>query len=182
MQVYYASLDIFTCYDPNTHILCHDSSLSHKLRQLYLRFFEKNQPPFNLEDLFQLLSHHITESTPFILLGWVCEWVRGLFAEEIQNFIGREFSRHEEEMKRINYSRGNSMSAIKEKYANPLSNSTSLPRTQDNMLMLNNKESFYGLITEELTRYYKWLPLDLDLGFIKPLRKFHSKGNEFEKD
>lgn len=82
-------------------------------------------------------------------------------------------------MKRINYSRGNSTSAIKEKYTNLFSNSTSLPRAQDNMLMLTNKESFYGLITEELTRYYKSLPLDLDLGFIKSLRKLHSKGNEF---
>lgn len=146
--MYYASLDIFTCYDPNTHILCHiDSSLSDKLRQLYLRFFEKHQPKFSRRDLFEVLSHHITESTPFILMGWVCEWARGHFAEEIQNFVGKEFSRHEEEMKRINISRGNSNPPVKERYTNLFSNSTSLAKTQDNILMLTNKESFYGLIT-----------------------------------
>jgi hypothetical protein len=39
-------------------------------------------------DVFKMLSHHITETTPYILLGWVSEWSRLLFMQEAQTAIG----------------------------------------------------------------------------------------------
>lgn len=41
-----------------------------------------------------MLSQHITESTPFILLGWISEWSRQIFMEETQVATANEFARH----------------------------------------------------------------------------------------
>lgn len=40
----------------------------------------------------------------------------------------------------------------------------------------------FGLFLDELAMWYKNLPLDLDFGFLKSMRKLHSRGNEFETE
>lgn len=47
---------------------------------------------------------------------------------------------------------------------------------------LTNKESFYGLILEELAQYYRSLPTDfeLDFGFLKSIKNLRPRGGEFD--
>lgn len=61
--------------------------------------------------------------------------------------------------------------------------STQIQRPNDSLAsaILTNKESVFGLFLDELTQYYRSMPLDLDYTFIKNIRKCHGKGNEFER-
>ncbi len=61
---------------------------------------------------------------------------------------------------------------------NPLSISSHVQRTSDispHLISLTNKESVFGLFLDEMLQYYKSLPLELDFGFIKGMRKVHGK-------
>jgi hypothetical protein len=49
------------------------------------------------------------------------------------------------------------------------------------LLILSNKESVFGLFLEEITNYYRFLPLELDFTFIKSIRKVHSKSEELNR-
>lgn len=75
-----------------------------------------------------------------------------------------EFGRHEEEMKKISLNRSSNMAASKEKAALPIAMSSSVPRQEDvqpSKVLFSNKESVIGYFLEDLTAYYKSLPLEL---------------------
>ena len=44
-----------------------------------------------------------------------------------------------------------------------------------------NKESVYSYFLENLSSFYKSLPLDLDVNFLKNIRKAITRNNEFER-
>ena len=93
-----------------------------------MAFFEKYESKISARIGFKMLSHHLTESSPFILLGWVSEWSRSTLAQMIQASIEEEMCRHDEEMKRLSNIRGSSVPIIKEKAVSPFANSAALPR------------------------------------------------------
>ncbi len=49
-------------------------------------------------------------------------------------------------------------------------------------MLLTNKESVFGLCLDEMMQYYKWIPLELDTGFLKHIRKIHGRGKELERE
>lgn len=68
----------------------------------------------------------------------------------------------------------------KEKYVSPLCISSHLAGQRENTppkVVFTNKESVFGLFHEELLQYYRGSPLELDLNFLKSIRKVHGKGN-----